>query len=65
MIVEGYFGDRENERGNPTALGVLGPKYAPKTREAIFVDTAALEHADVVDAAGLQREVEASLSRDV
>ena len=65
VIVEGYFGDHENERGNPTALGVLGPKYAPKQREAVFVDTAALEHADIVDAAGLQREVEASLSRDV
>jgi fatty acid desaturase len=65
VIVEGYFGDRENERGSPTALGVLGPKYAPKKREAVFVDTAALEHADVVDAAGLQREVEASLSRDI
>jgi fatty acid desaturase len=63
VIVEGYFGEKENERGNPTALGVLGEKYAPKTREAAFVDTAALEHADVVDAAGLAREVEESLKR--
>jgi fatty acid desaturase len=60
VIVEGYFGEHENERGNPTALGVLGAKYAPKHREAVFVDTAALEHADVVDAEGLQREVDAS-----
>ena len=60
VIVEGYFGERENDRGNPTALGVLGAKYAPKHREAVFVDTAALEHADIVDADGLQREVDAS-----
>jgi fatty acid desaturase len=63
VIVEGYFGSDENDEGRPTALGVLGEKYAPKTREAIFVDTDALEHADVVDAEGLQREVEASLQK--
>ena len=58
-----YFGDGENELGRPSAMAVLGPNYAPKTREAVFVDNDALEHADVVDAAGLQREVEASLQR--
>ena len=63
VIVEGYFGEAENERGNPTALGVLGANYAPKRREAVYVDTAALEHADVVDAAGLAREVEESLRK--
>ena len=32
VIVEGYFGDEENEHGHPTAMGVLGEAHAPKTR---------------------------------
>lgn len=64
VIVEGYFGDSENAKGHPTAIGVLGEKYAPKTREAVYVDNDALEHATVVDAEGLAREVEASRQRD-
>ena len=61
VIVEGYFGDDEGPNGHPTAMGVLGEKYAPKTPEAVYVDNATLEHADVADAAGIAREVEASL----
>ena len=61
VIVEGYFGDSEGAEGHPTAMGVLGVKYAPKTPEAAWVDNATLEHADVADAAGIAREVEASL----
>lgn len=63
VIVEGYFGDQANAEGRPTALGVLGDKYAPKKPEAAFVDNATLEHADVADAEGIAREVEASLRR--
>ncbi len=61
VIVEGYFGEDEGAKGHPTAMGVLGERYAPKTREEAYIDTDALEHADVVDPAGLAREVEASL----
>ncbi len=61
VVVEGYFGDGESAEGHPTAMGVLGEKYAPKTPEAAYVDNATLEHADVADAAGIAREVEASL----
>jgi fatty acid desaturase len=61
VVVEGYFGDGERAGGHPTALGVLGEKWAPKTREEAWVDNATLEHADVADAAGIAREVEASL----
>lgn len=64
VIVEGYFGEGENEHGHPTAMGVLGEKYAPKTRAAVYVDNDALEHAEIVDAEGLAREVEASQLRD-
>jgi fatty acid desaturase len=63
VIVEGYFGSGEGPNGHPTALGVLGEKYAPKKREEAWVDNAALEHAEVVDPQGLAREVEASLRR--
>lgn len=63
VIVEGYFGDDENADGHATALGVLGEKYAPKALEQAYVDNATLEHADVADAAGIAREVEASLQK--
>jgi len=63
VIVEGYFGDGEGVGGHPTALGVLGEKWAPKSREAAYVDNATLEHADVADAAGIAREVAASLRK--
>jgi fatty acid desaturase len=61
VVVEGYFGSGEDAKGHPTALGVLGEKWAPKTREAAYVDNDTLEHADVADPAGIAREVEASL----
>jgi fatty acid desaturase len=61
VIVEGYFGDGETADGHPTALAVLGEKWAPKTPEAAYVDNATLEHANVADAEGIAREVEASL----
>ncbi|WP_072373254.1 fatty acid desaturase [Hyphomicrobium sp. NDB2Meth4] len=64
VIVEGYFGDAENALGHPTAMGVLGEKYAPKTEEAVYVDNAAIEYADIADAAGIAREVEASLRKN-
>jgi len=63
VVVEGYFGSGEGSTGRPTALGVLGEKYAPKQREEAYVDNAALEHADVADAAGIAREVAASLRK--
>lgn len=63
VVVEGYFGSDENAAGHPTAMGVLGEKYAPKTEEAVYVDNAAIEYADIADAAGIAREVEASLRK--
>ena len=63
VIVEGYFGDEDNALGHPTAMGVLGEAHAPKRAEAAYVDNAAIEYADVRDAAGIAREVEASLRR--
>lgn len=63
VIVEGYFGHGAGPSGRPTALGVLGESFAPRTREEAYVDNAALEHAEVVDPQGLAREVEASLRK--
>jgi len=61
VIVEGYFGRGHGDR--PTAMAVMGPDYAPKKREEVFVDNAAIEYADIADPAGIAREVEASLRR--
>lgn len=46
VIVEGYFGGSA-PGAPPTAMSVLGPAFAPRTREAVHVDNAALEHAEV------------------
>ncbi|HEY8248450.1 MAG TPA: fatty acid desaturase [Hyphomicrobium sp.] len=61
VVVEGYFGDDDNATGRPTAMGVLGEAHAPKRFEGAYVDNAAIEYADIADAAGIAREVEASL----
>ena len=63
VVVDGYFGDDDIENGRPTVMGVLGAQ-APPTREAVYIDNAAIEYADVADAAGIAREVEASLRRE-
>jgi fatty acid desaturase len=63
VIVEGYFGREDSAEGHPTAMGVLGPAHAPKGKEQAYVDNAAIEYADIADAAGIAREVEASLRR--
>jgi fatty acid desaturase len=63
VVVEGYFGDDGDENSRPTVISVLGEAHAPKTREAAYVDNAAIEYADVADAAGIAREVDASLRR--
>jgi fatty acid desaturase len=61
VIVEGYFG--HGQHGRPSAMAVMGPGYAPKQREQAYVDNAAIEYADIADAAGIAREVEQSLRR--
>ncbi len=63
VIVEGYFGNGDAPGGRPTALSVLGEKYAPKQREAAYVDDAALEHAEVADPEGIARESQLSLEK--
>jgi len=63
MIVEGYFGQGDAAKGHPTALQVLGDKFAPQQREAAYIDDTALEHAEVADPEGIAREAEASLRK--
>lgn len=60
VIVEGYFGDDDEETGRPTAMSVLGPKHAPKTVEEVFVNEGALEHSEVQGKAALARHSELS-----
>jgi hypothetical protein len=61
--VEGYFGQGDAAKGHPTALQVLGDKFAPQQREAAYIDDTALEHAEVADPEGIAREAEASLRK--
>jgi fatty acid desaturase len=62
-IVEGYFGHGNEETGHPTALQVLGDEFAPKKREAAYIDDAALEHAEVADPAAIARQSRLSLEK--
>ena len=64
VIVEGYFGNREELNRHPTAVEVLGEKYAPKRREAAYVDNATLEYAEVANPQAISLEVAASLRKD-
>lgn len=59
QIVEGTFGDDDPVTGRATVMSVLGPKHAPKG-EAVYVDNATLEYADVKDAAAIAKEAEVS-----
>jgi len=63
VIVEGYFGQGGAHGGRPTAIGVLGEKYAPKQREAAYVDESVLQYADVSDEAAIARESQLSLEK--
>lgn len=49
----------DHSRTHPTILDVLGPKHAPRG-EAVYVDNATLEYAQVKDAAAIAREAEKS-----
>lgn len=60
QIVEGWSRRPRPEKGWPTIVEVLGPRYAPENRE-VHVDDATLEHADVNDEVGVQRQI--ALSR--
>lgn len=62
LVVEGYFRSPAPERGNPTVLDVLGPKYA-KRGDEVFIASDALEHADIVDKAHIRAHEEESIKR--
>ena len=59
VVVEGYHGAADNAE-LPTLISILGAKHAPKGQEAIHVDNATLEYAEVSDAAAIAREAELS-----
>jgi hypothetical protein len=61
QIVEGWSHRPRPEKGWPTIVEVLGPRYAPTSRE-VHVDDATLELADVNDKAGVARQI--ALSRN-
>ena len=52
VVLHGFV---TSEQG-PSALGALGPAHAPAGRERVFVDNAALEYAELRDAAAIALE---------
>ncbi len=61
VVLHGFFTAPE---GGPSTLIALGPKYAPATKEKAYVDNAALEYAELRDAAAIAREAESSAKSD-
>lgn len=61
VVVEGYFGPANPATGRPTAVGILHVDHAPKVRAPAHVDSSVLEHADVSDRAGIERQEQESL----
>ncbi len=55
VVVEGLYGAANPTTGRPTTFGALLVEHAPKVREAVHVDDAVLERADVADAATIAR----------
>lgn len=53
VVLHGFFLSGEH---GPSALAALGPEHAPGTGEKAYVDNAALEYAELRDAAGIARE---------
>jgi fatty acid desaturase len=52
VVLHGFFAAPEG----PSALAALGPDHAPGGAERAYVDSAALEYAELRDAAGIARE---------
>jgi len=63
VVVEGYFNSPHGEREarNPTVMEVLGEKYAPMPDGEVYIDTEALEYANVKNAEAIARQNEASV----
>ena len=56
VVLDGFFVG--NDR--PSVIQSLGPAHAPRSQEAVFVDNATLEYAEVRDAEAIAREAERS-----
>lgn len=60
VVVEGLYGPASPATGRPTTFGALLVDHAPTVRDAVHVDDAVLERADVADPAVLAHEAELS-----
>jgi len=60
MVVEGYFRPTNKDMGYPSAMDVLTPEFSPASKEAIFVDDAAIADVEVKDRAAIDRQSELS-----
>jgi len=64
-VVEGYFVPKNQPATNPTVLEVLGPEYASREDEAVYIDNTVLDSRKVSqwDRAELEREGEREIQR--
>jgi len=53
VVLHGFFASSDE---GPSALAALGPAHVPHARENAYVDNAALEYAELRDAAGIAHE---------
>ena len=61
VVVEGHLGSDDGANtGHPTLISVLGHTRAPKTAEAVHVDNATLEYAEVADSAAIAQQARLS-----
>jgi hypothetical protein len=57
-VIGGFFAGHDG----PSALTALGPEYAPKSHERVYVDNATLEYAEMREEAAAAIAVEAERS---
>jgi fatty acid desaturase len=62
VVVEGYFLPRERPQTRPTVVDVLGPRYAPQTRD-VHIDNDVLEGEEVEDRAEILRQGEEEIRK--
>lgn len=66
VVVEGYFHPPHDahHHDRPTVLEALGPGFAPRKREAAWIDNSAIAEVVVKDAEAIEREARQSAARD-
>jgi fatty acid desaturase len=60
VVIDGYFLPRHRPPTRPTVLDVVGPKYAPRDGQPVYIDNSVLEGVRVEEKGDILREAEIS-----